>query len=194
MARKTNMIEGAMRSFPLIMFSIILVIAIGIYALPNLNKNEFPNVSISQGVVAIVYPGATAEEIEEQVENNEVSPENATLLTDGKLWQYLAYATCLEGLPFIWSHFSEVGISLGKSDNSDSVTLKDLTYIEAHLRRQTEYLKDSVKNWLCEHQESFPLMDCCACGCSCCQSNSMLNMPNPMIQVYSPKRRCTKLK
>ncbi len=67
MARKTNMIEGAMRSFPLIMFSIILVIAIGIYALPNLNKNEFPNVSISQGVVAVVYPGATAEEIEEQV-------------------------------------------------------------------------------------------------------------------------------
>ena len=61
------MIEGAMRSFPMIMFTIIVVIAIGIWALPNLNKNEFPNVSISQGVVAVVYPGATAEEIEEQV-------------------------------------------------------------------------------------------------------------------------------
>ena len=61
------MIEGAMRSFPMLAFSIIIVIAIGIYALPHLNKNEFPNVKIKQGVVAVVYPGATAEEIEEQV-------------------------------------------------------------------------------------------------------------------------------
>lgn len=56
-----------MRSFPLLAFSIIVVIAIGLYALPNLNKNEFPTVKIKQGVVAVVYPGATAEEIEEQV-------------------------------------------------------------------------------------------------------------------------------
>ena len=56
-----------MRSFPMIVFTLIIVIAIGIYALPNLNKNEFPDVAISQGVVAVVYPGATAEEIEEQV-------------------------------------------------------------------------------------------------------------------------------
>ena len=56
-----------MRSFPLLAFSILIIIAIGIYALPHLNKNEFPDVKIKQGVVAVVYPGATAEEIEEQV-------------------------------------------------------------------------------------------------------------------------------
>lgn len=67
MAASRNMIEGAMRSFPMLAFSIIIVIAIGFYALPHLNKNEFPNVKIKQGVVAVVYPGATAEEIEEQV-------------------------------------------------------------------------------------------------------------------------------
>ena len=61
------MIEGAMRSFQMLAFTIIVVLAIGIYALPHLNKNEFPNVKIMQGVVAVVYPGATAEEIEEQV-------------------------------------------------------------------------------------------------------------------------------
>lgn len=61
------MIEGAMRSFPMLAFTIIIVIIIGIYALPHLNKNEFPTVKIMQGVVAVVYPGATAEEIEEQV-------------------------------------------------------------------------------------------------------------------------------
>lgn len=56
-----------MRSFPLLAFSILITIAIGIYALPHLNKNEFPDVAVKQGVVAVVYPGATAEEVEEQV-------------------------------------------------------------------------------------------------------------------------------
>lgn len=67
MAKKTNMIEGAMRSFSILAFTLVIVVAIGFYALPNLNKNEFPTVAVNQGVVAVVYPGATAEEIEEQV-------------------------------------------------------------------------------------------------------------------------------
>ena len=56
-----------MRSFPILALTLIAVVLIGFYALPHLNKNEFPNVKIKQGVVAVVYPGATAEEIEEQV-------------------------------------------------------------------------------------------------------------------------------
>ncbi len=67
MKRRGNMIEGTMRSFPILAFSIVVIIIMGIYALPHLNKNEFPNVALKQGVVAVVYPGATAEEIEEQV-------------------------------------------------------------------------------------------------------------------------------
>ena len=69
------------------------------------------------------------DEIEEQVANNEVSDTNATLLTTGGLWQYLSYCTVLEALPFVWSHISQVGITVGKSDNSDSITLKDITYV-----------------------------------------------------------------
>ena len=67
MAQYSNMIQKAMRSFPILAFTVLITISIGIYALPHLNKNEFPNVKIKQGVVAVVYPGATAEEIEEQV-------------------------------------------------------------------------------------------------------------------------------
>ena len=67
MARYSNMIQKTMRSFPILAFTVLIAIGIGIYALPHLNKNEFPNVKIKQGVVAVVYPGATAEEIEEQV-------------------------------------------------------------------------------------------------------------------------------
>ena len=135
------------------------------------------------------------DEIEKQVQENNVSETNAALLTEGKLWQYLCYATCYEGLPFLWTNISEVGITLGHSDNSDSITLKDLTYIQQHLRNQVEVLKDSVKRYICEHYLYYPLADVCACNCDCCcQTNPKLNNPNPQYQVYKPFKRNTNLR
>ena len=132
------------------------------------------------------------DEIEEQVKNNTISEENATLLTDGGLWQYLAFATVYEALPMVWSHISEVGVTKGKSDNSDSLDLKDMTYVSQHLRNQVEVLKDQLKKYICEHNESFPLADVCACGCnSCCQANPQLNKPNPNQEIYTTKRKNT---
>lgn len=133
------------------------------------------------------------DEIEEQVENNTLSDENATLLTDGLLWQYLSFATCLEALPICWSRFSEVGVTKGKSENSDSLSLKDMTYVEQHLRKQVEFLKDSVKKWLCQHSESFPALDCCQCGCSCCEQ-AQLHKPNKWLQLYGTCRPNVDLK
>lgn len=135
------------------------------------------------------------DEIEYQVKNNEVSESNATLLTEGGLWQYLAFATVYEALPMIWSHISEVGVTKGKSDNSDSLDLKDMTYVSQHLRNQVEVLKDQLKKWICEHYEAFPLADVCACNCDCCcNSNPKLNAPNPQYQVYKPYKRNTNLR
>lgn len=134
------------------------------------------------------------DEIEEQVKNNTVSEANATLLTEGGLWQYLSFATVLEALPLVWSHISEVGVTKGKSENSDSLDLKDMTYVNQHLRNQVEVLKDQLKKWLCEHNDVFPNMDCCACDCDCCQDNPMLNKPNPNYELYSTRRKCTDLK
>lgn len=163
----------------------------------NYNMAELKNyISVAQSIWLRPLLGISLmDELEEQVAANTVSEENATLLTEGGVWQYLAYATCLEGLAFIWAHFSETGISLGKSENSDSVTLKDLTYIEANLRRQVEVLKENVRQFICEHHEYYPLADVCSCGCSCCnQGNGKLEYPNPMQQLYSPRRRNTNLR
>lgn len=133
------------------------------------------------------------EELEEQVKNNTVSPENATLLTEGGLWQYLSFATVYEALPMVWSHISEVGVTKGKSDNSDSLDLKDMTYVSQHLRNQVEVLKDQLKKWLCEHSDVFTTIDCCACECSCCQKPG-LNLPNPNYELYSTRRKNTNLR
>ena len=122
------------------------------------------------------------DEIQKQVDENSLSDENSTLLTEGGLWQYLSFATCLESLAFIWANFSEVGITLGKSDNSESVTLKDITYIEQNLRRQVEVLKESLIMWLNSHSKSFPLY------VPYCNSPEAMYEPNPNAQILTPSR------
>lgn len=134
------------------------------------------------------------DELTKQVEGNEVSQENATLLTTGGLWRYLSYAVTYEALPFLWTHISNVGITLGKSDNSDSVTLKDLTYVQSHLRSQVEVLKEQLIEWMDDHYESFPLYHPTNCNCTkCCTTQSSLKDPNPYKQLYSTNKKCTNI-
>ena len=162
----------------------------------NYNMTEIKNyIPVAEKIWLIPVIGYDLyDELDDQVQKNEVSDENATLLTEGGLWQYLAFATVYEALPMIWSHISEVGVTKGKSDNSESLDLKDMTYVAQHLRNQVEVLKDQLKRWLCEHSDTFPTLDCCGCGCSCCGDNAKLNKPNPMKQIYGTPRKCTNLK
>lgn len=126
------------------------------------------------------------------MKNNQVTEENSTLFTEA-LYPLLGYAVALEALPFLWSHVSEVGVTMGHSENSDSLSLKDMTYVESHLRRQVEVRKDFLIKFLCEHHESFPLFDNCKCGCNSCCDAKGLNAPNPMWTYYAPKKRFTDL-
>ena len=163
----------------------------------NYDFSEIMNyVPVAQAIwVRPLIGDVLMDELEEQVENNNISEANQALMTEGMLLQYLSYAVCLEGLSFIWSHASAVGLTLGKSDNSDSLSLKSLTYVEAHLRRQVEFLKDYVKKYICERPDYFPQVCACECECSgCCGGRSKLISPNPMFQLYSPRRRCTDIR
>lgn len=129
-----------------------------------------------------------------QVKNNQLTDENSTALVEA-IYPYLAYAVALESLPFLWSHISEVGITLGKSDNSDSLSLKDMTYVEAHIRRQVEARKDFCIKWLDTHCKSFPLYHPTNCGCDkCCGGKDGLNLPNPNWEIYTTKKKCTDIK
>ena len=60
-------IEGAMRRHGLVMALFMVLMAFGIWSLPQMNKDEFPQFTIRQGLVVAYYPGATAEEVEQQV-------------------------------------------------------------------------------------------------------------------------------
>lgn len=159
----------------------------------DFNMQEIENyVKISELIWVLPILGdALYEELLYQVKENQVSEENSTLLTEA-VYPYIGFAICLEALPMLWARVSETGIQLGKSDNADSATLKDMTYIEGHLRRQVEARKDFLIKWLDSHCGSFPLYHPTNCGL-CCGNNKKLNKPNPSFEVYSPFRRRTKL-
>ncbi len=86
--------EAAMRNNNLVFFFMSVIVIFGFIALPQLNKNEFPDVVIRQGVVAVVYPGATAEEIEERV----AKPVEQYLFTFGDVNKKKTYSYSKDGM------------------------------------------------------------------------------------------------
>ena len=64
---KMSLQEWSMHYRQIIILLVSCLVALGIYGLSNINKNEFPDFTIRQGIVVAVYPGVTAQEMEEQV-------------------------------------------------------------------------------------------------------------------------------
>lgn len=59
--------EWAMRYHKIVILIVSCLMGIGIWGLDNMKKNEFPNFTIRQGLVVALYPGATSENVEQQV-------------------------------------------------------------------------------------------------------------------------------
>ena len=108
------------------------------------------------------------EELLDEVEKDEVTPENATLLLN--IYPLLAFAIVYESLPFVGYHLSQVGITKGKSENSEPVSINDVNYISTQLRNQCETMKMLLKKFLDEHSEHYPLYyadNTVECKCDC---------------------------
>ena len=104
------------------------------------------------------------EELIEQVSNNNLTEANSTLLLE--IYKVEGIAVLYESLPFVWSHVSQVGITKGFSDNSQSVDNKDISYLNTHIKAQLDYGKKYLKDWLDEYSDNFPLYkkddnECC---------------------------------
>ena len=106
-----------MRNNNLVFFFMAVIVVFGFIALPNLKKNEFPDVTIRQGVVAVVYPGATAEEIEQRV----AKPVEQYLFTftdvdkkktysyskDGMMVTFVSLVNTAKDAPITWSRMRQ---------------------------------------------------------------------------------------
>ncbi|MDD4191191.1 MAG: efflux RND transporter permease subunit, partial [Mangrovibacterium sp.] len=67
MKHKMGIVESAMRHRQIVLMLITMMGIIGIYALFVMPRQEFPSFTIRQGLVIGAYPGATSEQVEEQL-------------------------------------------------------------------------------------------------------------------------------
>lgn len=65
--KEHNWVSKLMSSYRITFLIVIIFFGLGIFGFIQMPKAEFPDFVIRQGIVAAVYPGATAEEVEEQV-------------------------------------------------------------------------------------------------------------------------------
>lgn len=65
--KKRNIVEWAMHYRQIVIMVACCLVAFGVYGLADMNKNEFPDFTVRQGVVVAVYPGVSAQDVEEQL-------------------------------------------------------------------------------------------------------------------------------
>lgn len=94
-------------------------------------------------------------ELLDQVENNTVSPANASLLLE--IYPFEGLALMEVCMPYLAMHITEVGITKGKSENSDSADVNDINYLTNYVRSQMEPLKNKLISFLKNNKDLYPL-------------------------------------
>lgn len=93
-------------------------------------------------------------ELLDQVENNEVTPENASLLL--QIYPFEGLAIMEVSMPYIAYHITEVGITKGSSENSESVTTNDINYLTNYVRSQMTPCKERLIEFISQNSELYP--------------------------------------
>ncbi|MBQ9357236.1 MAG: efflux RND transporter permease subunit, partial [Prevotella sp.] len=65
--KQMNWLRWPLEHYSISLLIILILFVLGIYGMYIMPKDEFPHATIRQGVVVAVYPGATTEEVEQQV-------------------------------------------------------------------------------------------------------------------------------
>jgi len=104
-------ILSAMRSHNIVFFIVGCLVVFGMFALPRLNKDEFPQFVIRQGIVAAVYPGASSQEVEEQV----TKPLERFLFTYAEINKEKTYSVTENGIVYV---YAELRLSVRNTDEA----------------------------------------------------------------------------
>ena len=64
---KSGFIQGVIQYKNIVYLLVAVFVALGIFSIMEINKDEFPTFEIKEGLVVGVYPGASAEQVEQQL-------------------------------------------------------------------------------------------------------------------------------
>ena len=103
-----------MRNFRITFLIVGCLFVFGIYALTRIPKQEFPEYTIRQGVVVGLYPGATTEEVEEQL----AKPLEQFLMTYKEVKRHKTISTSQNGMCYVMVELND------DVDNKDEVWSK----------------------------------------------------------------------
>ena len=96
--KNRGIISGSINHRKIVWIVLAVVVAFGVYALVDMKKDEFPAFSYPQGIVAGVYPGANAEEVEAQL----TKPLEELLFTLPEVDRANTYSITKEGICYIY--------------------------------------------------------------------------------------------
>lgn len=109
----SDIVRGSIRYKNIVYMFLFLLIVAGIIGLVNINKDEFPTFEIKMGLIAAVYPGADAQQVEEEVgkpiekmlfEMQEVNREGTKVCSkDGICYIYTDLTTPAAKKDEVWS-------------------------------------------------------------------------------------------
>ena len=108
-----GIISGSIRHQRIVWIVVAAVVAFGIYALVDMKKDEFPAFTYPQGIVAGVYPGANAEEVEAQL----TKPLEELLFALPEVDRKNTYSVTKEGICYIY-----VMLDMAKTEHAPTWT------------------------------------------------------------------------
>ncbi len=103
MEKKINWMAWPLVHYPISLLVVAILFGIGIRGMYVMPKDEFPPFTIRQGVVIAVYPGATSEEVEQQV----TRPLERFLFTYPEVKRAKTTSTSQNGMAMVLVHLND---------------------------------------------------------------------------------------
>ena len=107
-----------MRRHGLVIALFLILMTFGIYSLPKMNKDEFPQFTLRQALVVALYPGATASEVEQQV----TIPLEDYINSFEAVDKSLTYSNSEDGFSYVYVMLRMHGVDGDKAWNSRPTT------------------------------------------------------------------------
>lgn len=98
MGKRQGLLATVMANPKIIFLIVGMLVVFGIYGLDRMNKQEFPEFVIRQGIVAAAYPGASSEEVEQQV----TTPLEEYLFTFQEVSKEGTFSYTKEGIVYVY--------------------------------------------------------------------------------------------